>query len=762
MFVKNQFLGHGRLTTLFFILVLSVSAPTAGDNSAIASAFVGATACAACHADQFKRWTDSHHDLAMQEATEDTVLGDFGDARLTHFGVTSSFYRKDGKFMVRTEGVDGELQDFEVKYTLGVDPLQQYLIEFPGGRLQALGLAWDTRMKAQGGQRWFHLYPDEKIAHDDELHWTRSSQNWNSMCAECHSTNLQKNYDPGAKRFATTWSEIDVSCEACHGPGSDHVVWAEKKPGWEKFDGDKGLELLLDERKGVAWSIDPQTGHAKPSKRRTSDKEIEMCARCHSRRSPITRDYAYGDRLMDHYMPRRLDEGLYFADGQIDDEVYVYGSFLQSKMYQAGVTCSDCHEPHSLELKAPGNGVCLACHQASKYDVTAHHFHQVGTTGASCAECHMPPRNYMVVDPRHDHSMRIPRPDLSVKLGTPNACNSCHKDRSSEWAVERVEAWYGQTPKGFQTYATVLHNARNPTPAAGSDLAALIRNTQAPAIARATSLAEIGPYLNRSTVDVLTANVADESPLVRAAILTALESTPPGIRVRLAWPLLSDPVRAVRIEAARLLASVPTGELKSAQRDLLKEGIQEYIDAQLAMAERPEAQVNLGNLYAARGEMTRAKSAYRAAIDLGPDFVPAFVNLAGLHRAQGNEAEAEALLRRAIGSLPKNGDLHHALGLSLVRQKRLEDAVEHLRLAATLNKENSRYVYVYAVALNSTGKTQQAIMVLQGAHNTYPNNTDILSALIAFHRDAGNLEQASHYAKKLSALSGHAVVDVVK
>ena len=762
MFVKNQFLGHGRLTTLFFILVLSVSAPTAGDNSAIASAFVGATACAACHADQFKRWTDSHHDLAMQEATEDTVLGDFGDARLTHFGVTSSFYRKDGKFMVRTEGVDGELQDFEVKYTLGVDPLQQYLIEFPGGRLQALGLAWDTRMKAQGGQRWFHLYPDEKIAYDDELHWTRSSQNWNSMCAECHSTNLQKNYDPGAKRFATTWSEIDVSCEACHGPGSDHVVWAEKKPGWEKFDGDKGLELLLDERKGVAWSIDPQTGHAKPSKRRTSDKEIEMCARCHSRRSPITRDYAYGDRLMDHYMPRRLDEGLYFADGQIDDEVYVYGSFLQSKMYQAGVTCSDCHEPHSLELKAPGNGVCLACHQASKYDVTAHHFHQVGTTGASCAECHMPPRNYMVVDPRHDHSMRIPRPDLSVKLGTPNACNSCHKDRSSEWAVERVEAWYGQTPKGFQTYATVLHNARNPTPAAGSDLAALIRNTQAPAIARATSLAEIGPYLNRSTVDVLTANVADESPLVRAAILTALESTPPGIRVRLAWPLLSDPVRAVRIEAARLLASVPTGELKSAQRDLLKEGIQEYIDAQLAMAERPEAQVNLGNLYAARGEMTRAASAYRAAIDLGPDFVPGFVNLADLHRAQGNEAEAEALLRRAIGSLPKNGDLHHALGLSLVRQKRLEDAVEHLRLAATLNKENSRYVYVYAVALNSTGKTQQAIMVLQGAHNTYPNNTDILSALIAFHRDAGNLEQASHYAKKLSALSGHAVVDVVK
>ena len=398
-------------------------------NVAGAAQYVGLAECTSCHAEQASRWSGSHHDLAMQSVSEQTVLGDFNDASLTHFGVTSSFFKKDGKFLVHTEGPGGELRDYEIKYTFGVEPLQQYLVEFPGGRLQALSLAWDTRSQAQGGQRWFHLYPDERITADDELHWTKPSQNWNSMCAECHSTNLQKNYDPVSETFSTTWSEIDISCEACHGPGSDHVAWAKREPGWENLQAGKGLVLSFDERLGVSWKINPQTGTAVRSEVRGGDREIEMCARCHSRRSPITADYEHGKPLLDHYLPRLLEEGMYFADGQIDDEVYVYGSFLQSKMYSAGVTCSDCHDPHNLQLRLPANGVCLQCHQAERYDQPAHHFHKSGSEGASCAECHMPPRTYMVVDPRHDHSMRIPRPDLSVTLGTPNACNNCHRDK---------------------------------------------------------------------------------------------------------------------------------------------------------------------------------------------------------------------------------------------------------------------------------------------------------------------------------------------
>ncbi len=743
----------GHFFSMNSIILLVLTLLVIFDSTAAPNQYVGQDVCAGCHPEQTVQWSGSHHDLAMQLATDSTVLGDFTNTKLTHFGVTSSFFKKNSKFMVRTEGADGKLEDFVIKYTFGVHPLQQYLIEFPGGRLQALSLAWDTRMKEQGGQRWFHLYSNEKIAHNDELHWTKLNQNWNSMCAECHSTRLEKNYDPISKTFSTTWSEINVSCEACHGPGSDHVAWADRKPGWEAQNANKGLQLLLDERKGIQWKINQESGKVYRSEIRTSDKEIEMCARCHSRRSPITRDYVHGERLLDHYFPMRLGEGMYFSDGQIEDEVYVYGSFVQSKMYQAGVTCSDCHEPHSLDLKSPGNGVCLQCHQADKYNDTGHHFHKPGQLGTSCAECHMPPRIYMVVDPRHDHSMRIPRPDLSVELGTPNACNHCHQDKSSQWAAEQVVNWYGRTPKGSQVYATMLHAARNEMPDAGNGLAVLIRDKQTPDIVRATALAEIGPYLNRATFDVLTAGHADDNPMVRAATLTTLEAAPSKLQAGLAWRLLNDPVRAVRIEAARVLAAIPADEMAKDKRAMLENRINEYIESQLVMAERPGAQMNLGNLYVARGEADKAVTAYLTATTLDPRYVPGYINLAHFYGLRGEEVKAENILRQAARSIPDNGYLQHALGLSLVRQKRADEAVEALRLAARLNPKNARYLYVFAVALNSMGEPKQAIMVLQGAHNAHPNNVDILNALIAFNRDIGNHHAALTYARKLKLLS---------
>jgi len=719
----------------------------------ISPGHVGRGVCAGCHQEQAAQWSGSQHDLAMQEATAETVLGDFGGVSLTHFGVTSTFYRKDGEYRVRTEGPDGKLQDYPVSYTFGVYPLQQYLIEFPGGRLQALSLAWDARPEEQGGRRWFHLYPDEQISHEDELHWTRPAQNWNSMCAECHSTHLQKNYDPATQTFSTTWTEIDVSCEACHGPGSAHVAWAERKPGWEKLETGKGLVIALDERRGVQWKADPETGKPTRSRVRDSTREIEVCARCHARRSPISHGYVHGERLLDHYLPRLLDAGLYHADGQIDDEVYVYGSFLQSRMYRAGVTCSDCHDPHSLELRAPGNAVCLQCHAAGKYDSASHHFHKPESAGSSCAECHMPPKTYMVVDPRHDHGMRIPRPELSVALGTPNACNNCHTDRTTAWAARQVSDWYGDDPQGQQHFAIALASARGGEPGAGAALAAVVRDGGSPDIARATALAGLQAYPGPEMINLVAEGLAGEDPAMRVAALQALESVPLEIRAQLAWPALGDPVRAVRIEAARILASASAGELSAGQRSQLEKGMEEYIDSQQAMAERPEAQVNLGNLYAARGMTDHAASAYRSAAELDPAFAPAYVNLADLLRNRGDEAGAEKVLRQAIAGIADNGDVHHALGLSLVRQKRIDEAVESLERAVRFSPNNARYVFVYAIALNSGGDTAKALMVLQGAHNRFPNNTDILNALVALNRDSGNQTAARAYADKLRSLS---------
>ncbi len=736
--------------TIFLSSLVVFQAAIAGQQGA--AGYVGRSACTECHENQVAQWAGSHHDLAMQPATTDTVRGDFNDASLTRFGVTSSFYKTGDRFMVRTEGPDGTLQDYEIKYTFGITPLQQYLIEFPGGRMQALSLAWDSRLKVQGGQRWFHLYPDEKIAHDDELHWTKPSQNWNYMCAECHSTHLRKNYDAVKRTFTTTWSEIDVSCEACHGSGAAHLAWAKKAPGWEGREADKGLALLLDERKGVHWTIDSETGKPMRSKPLSTDKEIQMCARCHSRRSPLSDGYVHGEDFLDHYLLRLLDEDMYFPDGQIRDEVYIYGSFLQSKMYRAGVTCSDCHDPHSMEPKIPGNGVCLQCHQAGKYDSSSHHFHKPGDTGGSCVECHMPPRTYMVVDPRHDHSIRIPRPDLSESLGAPNACNNCHGDKDSKWAADHFKNWYPGQPEGYQRYAGVLAAARNGHPDAEQILAALIRDADMPDIARATALSAMASHLSRDSLDTLQIGIADDNPMLRVAAIEAMRPLSPAMRARMAFPLLEDPVRAVRMEAAVALADIPRGELPEKLRMALEKATTEYIEAQQSSAERPEAQAKLGNLFAAQGRISDAKAACRTAIELNPAFVPGYVNLADLYRTQGDEAAAERTLRQALAASPGNAVAHHALGLSLVRQKRSKEAVEELRLASTGAPDNVRYVYVYAVALNSTAQHQQAVMVLQGAHNRFPDNASILNALVAFHRDLGNEKAARSYARKLREL----------
>ena len=444
---------------IFLLLITGVQYSYAAEPAN----YVGRESCKSCHAQQDKLWQGSHHDLAMQHADDESVLGDFSDTAFDYAGISSRFYKKGQKFMVKTDGPDGKLHEYEISYTFGVIPLQQYLIELEDGRLQALSIAWDTRPLSEGGQRWFHLYPDEKITHTDELLWTRPSFNWNGMCAECHSTDLKKNYDSKADAFKTSWSEIDVSCEACHGPASNHLSWTKTLIGRKLNASDKssGFGFALDERQNVTWVMDVESGTAQRSHERETEKEIEVCAQCHSRRSAISNNYQPGKSFADHYMPRLLDEGMYFTDGQIQDEVYVYGSFLQSKMYHKGVTCSDCHEPHSLQLRQEGNGVCLQCHAADKFDSKKHHFHKKGSEGALCAECHMAARNYMVVDPRHDHSIRVPRPDLSVLLGTPNACSQCHEDKHVTWAAARVKEWYGKPFDGFQKYAHALDAGRN-------------------------------------------------------------------------------------------------------------------------------------------------------------------------------------------------------------------------------------------------------------------------------------------------------------
>ena len=721
-------------------------------DSAPAATWVGRAVCARCHEEEDERWTGSHHDLAMAKATPQTVLADFSGTALTHFGTTSTFTRRGDRFFVETDGKDGESHEFEVSYTFGSDPLQQYLVKFPDGRFQVLPTCWDSRPKSAGGQRWFHIYPNEAIPSTDALHWTGPNQNWNFMCASCHSTNLRRDYDPSANRFATVWNEIDVSCEACHGPGSRHVRWAESREvsgGVAEPYGDAhGADLLVSLR-GLPiakWVQDKATGSAKRDGPRPSGAQVATCAPCHSRRAVIKEPHGYGERFLDGYRPEVLREGLYHADGQIQDEVYVWGSFVQSRMYHEGVVCTDCHDPHSAGLRTEGNGLCYRCHLPERFDVTAHHHHEPGSAGAQCVACHMPTRTYMVVDPRRDHSIRIPRPDLSVTLPVPNACNGCHDDKDAAWAAAATKSWYG-VEKRRPHFGEALHAGRVGAINAGPRLHGLLRDGDAPGIARATAVGLLRNLADPRLADALRQAAADGDALVRQEAAAALASLPDQERVVIGGPLLDDPVRGVRMEAARRLASAPSHLFSAARAAARARGLREWIAAQELFADRPWAHVNLALLHIERGERAAAQTRYERALALDPNALDAWVNLADLQRELSADADCERTLRKALVRFPGAPALHHALGLALVRLRRAPEALVSLRRAWESAPGDVGYSYVYGVALNSLGQPDEAIRILEDAHTRRPTNRELLHGLVTILRDCGRTRDALRYAR---------------
>lgn len=708
--------------------------------------YVEGQRCAECHAEQYDQWNGSQHQLAMQNATAETVLGDFEDATFSDGRVTSRFFRKDGEFFVHTEGPDGVYADFAVRYTLGIEPLQQYLLALPRGRLQALTVAWDTKEK-----RWFTLYPNQTIRPGDPLHWTERGFTANSFCIECHTTNMKLNYDLESDSYQTTWDAIDVSCQSCHGPGGNHVQWAQ-----EQSDG-----------KGAA--IDTNNGLRMDIKEWDTQKQMETCARCHSRRYPISQQQAYDHPFLDDFMPELLREELYYADGQMLDEVYIYGSFLQSKMYHNGVTCMTCHNPHSLGLRQEGNQLCVSCHQlnapvqsfptlaAKEYDTPRHHFHAEGSTGAQCVNCHMPPTTYMVIDPRHDHNFSIPRPDLSLQWGTPNACTRCHTEQgktaaeSDQWAVTTMDEWYGPQWQERPSITGIMSMARRGDPVAQLPLSQLISDPAQPAIVRATGVELLAQY-GVSSLSLLAEQLDDPSPLVRVSAVGGMVGLPAAQRVQVLAPLLSDPVRAVRIEAAGALAGVPRSEFADDQWNAFSVSLEEYIAAQTALPDHPEGYLNLGRLYTNLGELAQAETAYQTAVARGQHFPPAYIRLGTFYYQTERVAEAEQTFQKAIQTMPDQARLHYSFGLLLAQEERLSEAATHLAAAAELAPDQPRIFYNYGLLLQKLEQTASAEIALRRAYDLSPADPDVLLALATFYVQQKEWKSALPFAEQLAEI----------
>jgi predicted CXXCH cytochrome family protein len=712
--------------------------------------YASADSCLGCHAEQAKDWKGSDHDWAMREATPANVLGNFKDAHFDDAGVKARFFRRGDDFFVNTEGADGKPTDFMISYVFGYKPLQQYLVRFSGGRLQSLTIAWDTRPKVEGGQRWFSLYPGQRFTPNDPLHWTGRYQNWNAMCADCHSTNLLKNYDDKTDTFATTWHEPNVGCQGCHGPAQKHVDWAEKAKN----------ELKAEQGKAFASAKD--VGLPVDFKALDSQGLVEQCAYCHSRRQSLGVGQQQGKSLLDAALPATLSPELYHADGQIQGEVYVYGSFTQSKMYAAGVTCTDCHDPHTTKVKIAGDGLCQQCHnetpptrfpslQAKNYASPEHHHHQADSSGAQCINCHMPAQTYMVVDPRRDHSFRLPRPDLAAKTASPDACTACHKDKEPTWAAKAIDAWFGK-PQRPPHYGETLQAARQGSVDTLSQLAALIGDLGKPAIVRA-SAAEQLVALGEPALPSLSQALKDQSPLVRAYAIPAFADLPSVERVKRLLPLLDDPQRAVRDEALRALASIPLIALPQERREDFTAALDEYEQRLRGNSDLPGNRLNLAVLLERKGQKLDALEQYRQALKLDPYFSPARVNLVTLANETLYQGEAEQVLRDglALPAMPATdrGNLAYMLALLLVERGQAEEGLQWMEQAAVALPNNSRIRYNQGLLLLQMQSRDEARVVLEAGLAQVPQDVDLLYALIYLHGSGGQREQALQYLSRL-------------
>ncbi len=732
---------------LSFPLYLAVNSSASDDNNAADEAtFVGARACLDCHKKEYDLWTGSDHDRAMEIATDSSVLGDFDNTEYTSGGVTSRFYKKNGKFFVYTRGVQGAMREHEITHAFGVEPLQQYLVPFEGGRMQCLPIAWDTEKKC-----WFDLsamvYPDQNVPPGDWLYWTNAGQNWNGMCAECHSTNLKKNYDPETETYNTTWSEIDVSCEACHGASSKHIDWAKLPDMARPLDNNLGLPVQTSNISSVRY--------------------VELCAPCHARRSQLG-DNDHTDRAMlDLLLPQLLLEEYYFADGQILAEDYVYASFVQSKMYENDVRCSDCHDVHSTKLVKDGNDLCLQCHRSDIYDVYSHHFHkkkgeagqaivleggtkriEVGE-GADCVKCHMPASYYMGIDERSDHSIRVPRPDLSLQLGTPNACNQCHKDKSVQWSADATRKWYGISRRPH--YGTVLAAGREGKAEARKDLMRLAKDELFPVVVRATALTLLAYYDDEESRLAIRYALEDPEALMRQTALRNFNAVSAEELLEFVAPLIHDETRVVRMQAAMNLSSLPADRLDSMQTIAYRLALVEYEKSMQYVGDFSAGRLNLGNLYANLGRLPEAEKQFKTAIKIDNQFYPAKVNLAMLYNRMGQNDKAEALLREIIARNPDYHEVSYSLGLLLAEEKRYADAVIYLEKAAKGMPARARIHYNLGLLLQFLQRDEQAETELKKAVRLEVGNIDFLYALAEFYMKRQRMAEARAVAQQIVA-----------
>lgn len=670
--------------------------------------------CGACHGDIIKKWRISHHAYSIQKANLSTVLADFNNVKAQHYGQEAYFTRKHDQFFAHVSYKKNnkitQKKTYPILYTFGFKPLQQYLVETKGGRLQVLPFAWDSRTEEQGGQKWMHLYPDEEIAPNDRFHWLQPLQNWNGMCADCHSDGFKRNYNLDSKEFMSQYDELNVSCTSCH----DNLNNNHSRKVTKDKTSYKGDWIRSKNSDTARWQGTPRKNN------------MDMCYSCHALRTPITDGFSSEKSFLDQFSPSFPSPPLYYADGQIREEVYVFGSFLQSKMHRAGVTCLDCHDAHTYEIKKEGNALCLQCHSASTFDTNNHH--KQNSDGAQCVNCHMPSKIYMNVDQRRDHSFRIPEPMLSKEFGVPNACQSCHKAQGEDWILEKSRQLFPNKERLNTNVLTFIATMGG----FSHDLEKLLtvaRSNELVPIKRAALIERIPSLTLTLEGKKLSAFLSSSNAFIRLAAVRASSVLHPSDKRHYLAPLLTDKFRSIRVATAEQLLDVL---LPADQLIAFENAFVELSEAAQQSHWRGEGLMNDGLRYARMQEIDKAINSYSNAIEIDPYFEPPYVNLSDLYRSIGQPEKSEEIYKKGLSNLPTSALLNYSFGLYWIRRKQLEKAIVRLKTAVDLAPQNSQFAYMYYLSLFTADNKSYAFCDLNKNLKNYGDDQNLVELLRSF------------------------------
>jgi tetratricopeptide (TPR) repeat protein len=657
------------------------------------SGYAGSASCRECHQKEFDLWQPSNHGMAERQPTSALDQAAFEPPRQFRHGTSLSEARATaGGYEVLTDGYGGERKAYRVERVIGHEPLRQFLVLGPGGRLQTLEASYDPKTN-----EWFNVYGDEDRQPGEWGHWTGRGMNWNSMCASCHNTRLRKNYDEAADAYHTTMAELTVGCEACHGPMKAHGEWRRKYPDSRETD-------------PTVVKVNPQ-------------QTFYTCASCHSRRLELTGDFKPGDSYFDHYALTTVDEApIYYADGQVLGENYVFASFLGSRMYHANVRCADCHDSHSLRNPLPGNELCMRCHSGGYanspiIDPAGHGRHKLDDTGGQCVGCHMPQTVYMQRHHRRDHSFSIPDPLLTRELGIPNACNRCHTDKDVDWSIQTVEQWYGnRMERPSRTRARSVAAARRGEISGRDGMLRLLAGDEIP-YWKAVAAGLLDPWIMEPPVQQALLEAVDHhDPLVRAAAISSLEPLVglPESRVTEALRRrLDDPMRSVRFRAAWAFRA--TLDLES----LAGRELRYVLDFN---ADQPGGQAQKGAFALARNRPLTALDHYRKATRWDPYSAGLHNELAVVLSMLGRGDEALQAMQEAVRLEPGEAEFHYRLALAWNETGRLDRTLESLEKTVQLNPDHARAWYNLGLARNQAGDVAGALDALMRGERADPRD----------------------------------------